>query len=134
MRQGEIVIARLDPAKGGELGKQRPVVVLTGTDFLEARPNLLLVCPLMSTFDPKYTEFLVPIPARAGLDRDSYAAIIQCRTISRQRILAKGRVFARCTPLELATLLDHLLMLTNAEEVLSLSQSAGQEVHYSNSE
>ena len=129
MEQGDIVIARLDPAKGGELGKKRPVVVLTASDFLQAEPSVLFICPLMRSFDPAYREFLIPIHARSGLDRDSYAAITQCRTISRGRILAQEQVFAHCTPMELSTILDHLLLMVNADEILNITRTENREIH-----
>lgn len=122
MRQGDIVIARLDPATAAELGKLRPVVILTSDLFLAAQPSVLFVCPLMSRHDPRYGDYLIRIPQRERLQKDSYAAIHQCRSISRQRILANEVAFARCTPLELANILDHLLLLTDAHALLDATR------------
>jgi mRNA interferase MazF len=38
----------LDPAKGSEIGKLRPVAVLSAEEVLEVNSPLIFVCPLSS--------------------------------------------------------------------------------------
>ena len=95
MQQGEIVLVRLDPAKGAELGKLRPAIILTAQQILAQDQALLFVCPLTTKVDPRYEALLVPIPARDNLLKNSYAAIPQCRSISQRHVVNK--TLARCT-------------------------------------
>lgn len=45
--RGGVYLARLDPAKGAEVGKCRPVVLLTDQGLLDIEPPHIFICPLM---------------------------------------------------------------------------------------
>lgn len=53
---GGIYLARLDPAKGAEIGKLRPVALLSASEILEIDSPLLFVCPLSSRSEPGYAS------------------------------------------------------------------------------
>lgn len=62
-------LARLDPARGAEVGKLRPVVVLTAQEILDVEPPFVFVCPLSSRSDPAYEALhvkLAPVPTCAS--------------------------------------------------------------------
>ena len=67
LTRGGVYPARLDPAKGAEVGNLRPVVVLTGQFLLDMRPPHVFVCPLSGRSDPDYQALHLSLPARDNL-------------------------------------------------------------------
>ena len=84
--RGGAYLARLDPAKGAEVGKLRPVVVLTHQTLLDVMPAHVFVCPLSSRSDPAYKALHLTLEPRDSLQVTSYALVEHCRSISIQRI------------------------------------------------
>lgn len=85
---GAVHPARLDPVKGVEVDKCRPVVLLTAQYLLDVDPPVVLICPLSRRSDPAFAAIHLAIPARDQLQRESYAMIEHCREISRRRIFS----------------------------------------------
>lgn len=104
--QGGIYLARLDPRKGAEIGKLRPVAVLSAQTLLESEPPLIFICPLSSRSDPAFQALHVLLPKRGDIRVDSYALVEHCRAISRQRLT--GDLVARLSAEELAIILHRL--------------------------
>lgn len=86
LKRGGIYLARLDPAKVGEIGKLRPVVVLTTQDILDRQPVLIFICPLSSRSDPSFASLHLCLPARENLHVESFALVEHCRAIAVKRI------------------------------------------------
>lgn len=86
LTRGGVYLARLDPAKGAEVGKLRPVVVLTDQSLLDVSPPHVFVCPLSGRSDPDYQALHLMLPARDGLKVESYALVEHCRAISIRRL------------------------------------------------
>lgn len=86
LTQGGIYLAKLNPTKKGEVGKVRPIVVLTNQIILDSEPPIIFVCPLSSQSHKKFTSLHIEIPARDSLTVVSYALVEHCRAISHQRI------------------------------------------------
>ena len=90
MRRGEIWVADLEPARGSEGNKVRPVVIVTN-DNANARAALLgrgvlTVVPL-TTNVAKFWDFQVKLPAvETGLDRDSKAQAEHIRSADVSRL------------------------------------------------
>ncbi len=84
--RGGVYLARLDPVKGAEVGKCRPVVLLTDQSLLDIKPPHIFICPLSSQSDPAYQVLHVKLPARDNLRVESYALSEHCRSISIRRI------------------------------------------------
>lgn len=89
MRRGEVWVGNLNPARGGEVGKVRPVVILQADELLEVDTPLVVVLPLSSRADgPGASGFLhVPIPARDRLLMPSLVLVEQPRTLDRRRVV-----------------------------------------------
>ena len=81
-----VYLARLDPAKGTEVGKLRPVVVLTDQALLDVSPPHVFVCPLSGRSEAEYRAIHVSLPARDSLKVKSYALVEHCRAISMRRL------------------------------------------------
>lgn len=81
MRRYEIRWADLDPVRGSELAKRRPVVIVS-LDALNERLQTVTVCPLTSQLHPEWRSRL-PVDC-AG--QPAEIAADQIRTISKQRL------------------------------------------------
>jgi mRNA interferase MazF len=98
-----IYSANLNPNKHQEIGKIRPVIVLTSQEFICLYP-LVFVCPLSSkSFGVK---FHVKISKRQGLNNDSYALIEHMRAISINRL--SEELIAKITFEEKASIIENL--------------------------
>ncbi len=84
LTRGGIYLARLDPARGAEVGKRRPVAILTAQCLLDVDPPVLFICPLSSRSDPAFAALHLCLPARDDLQTQSYALIEHCRAIAQQ--------------------------------------------------
>lgn len=81
MRRYDIRWASLDPVRGSEMAKTRPVVIVS-LDALNERLRTVTVCPLTSRVHHAWRS-------RLGLTlrgRDAEIAVDQIRTISKSRI------------------------------------------------
>ncbi|MDP4200944.1 MAG: type II toxin-antitoxin system PemK/MazF family toxin [Bacteroidota bacterium] len=88
-RQREIWLANLNPQKGSEPGKVRPVVILQ-TDDLNAGHPSTIVCPITSNVLPASELLRVHLhPGESGLEVDSDVLIDQIRAIDGTRLLRK---------------------------------------------
>jgi mRNA interferase MazF len=112
LRRGGIYLARLDPAKGAEIGKLRPIVVLTEQSLLDINPPLVFICPLSSRSDPTFRALHIELPARERLEKTSYALVEHCRAISLQRILSDK--IASLSDNELETIIHRLQIMIGA--------------------
>lgn len=92
IERGDIFLAELDPTRGSEIQKTRPVIVVTN-NIANSQSVLIAAIPLTSQgLDRvRVSEVLVaPVP---GLDKKSKACIHQIRTLDRSRLMKKlGRV------------------------------------------
>lgn len=87
LSRGGVYLARLDPAKHVEVGKIRPVVVLTAQQILNINPPVIFICPLSSRSNPETSALHVEFSPRDNLHAVSYALVEHCRAITIQRIL-----------------------------------------------
>lgn len=89
MRRGEIYLANLDPIRGSEANKTRPVVIVSHdalNQVVEERGRgVVTVVPLSSNVERVYS-FQVLLPAEVtGLSRDSKAQAEQVRALAYER-------------------------------------------------
>jgi mRNA interferase MazF len=109
MRRGEVRIVDLDPGRGAEAAKRRPVVIVSNDGANRTAATLgrgvLTVVPVTSNVTRVY-PFQVLLPSgTAGLLRDSKAQAEQVRSIGVERIGERlGSV-----PASLMASLDHAL-------------------------
>lgn len=84
--RGGVYLARLNPSKESEVGKVRPVIVLSSRIILNAKPPIIFICPLSSKSHKNFTDLHVKIPSRDGLYLESFALVEHCRSISTSRL------------------------------------------------
>lgn len=90
MRRGDIYIADLEPAKGSEANKRRPVVIVSNDEsnavVEQMGAGMVTVVPL-STNTERIYNFQVFLPAEeTGLSQDGKAQAEQIRAISTNRM------------------------------------------------
>lgn len=87
LTQGGVYLAKLDPSKAREVGKIRPVVVLTTQRILSQHPPIVFICPLSSRSYSEFEGLHVTLPPRDGLKVVSFALPEHCRAITTTRLL-----------------------------------------------
>lgn len=85
MRRGEIWVANLNPNKGGEIGKLRPVVILQADELTATGLATILIAPLTSQFRPIFATLRVKVSARNRLTRNCFVMIEHLRALDRSR-------------------------------------------------
>jgi mRNA interferase MazF len=94
-----VCLISLDPAKGSEIRKTRPCLVVS-PDSMNSRIRTLIVAPLTSTSKPWPTRVPCNFDGRSG-----HVALDQIRTIDKSRIV---RILGRMDPASSQAVLDVL--------------------------
>ena len=95
-----IYLADLDPTRGSEIAKKRPVVIIS-QDEMNRHLDTVVVCPLTNQLHPLWRSRIQIVCAR----KKAEIAPDQIRTISKQRI---GKRIDRLAP-SIAAQLRHLI-------------------------
>ena len=91
-KKGEIYLARLNPRKGNEVGKIRPVFIYQ-TDMLnEIGHPTTIILPLSTYLIDEAYPLRYRVISQDGLDRDSDILCDQIRAIDNQRIISERLV------------------------------------------
>lgn len=88
-KYGSIWLANLNPQRGTEPGKTRPVLVIQNQALLDAGHPSTLVIPLTTNLIDDSEPLRLRITAMKGLEKDSDLLIDQVRAIDNKR-LASG--------------------------------------------
>lgn len=86
IRQFEIWLANLNPAKGTEPGKIRPVVIVQTNLLNDFHPSTL-ICPITSNIKPEID--LLRVSVSEWLDQPSDMLVDQIRAIDNKRLIKK---------------------------------------------
>ena len=89
MKRGEIYFAALDPTRGAEVQKTRPVVVVSNNAANRAAA-VVTVVPLTSGVERVYPFEVLLNAAATGLSKDSKAMAQQVRTLDKARLNARA--------------------------------------------
>ncbi|MGH8247214.1 MAG: type II toxin-antitoxin system PemK/MazF family toxin [Gammaproteobacteria bacterium] len=100
MRRGEVWIANLNPSRGTEVGKIRPVLIVQADEFIQAGMPVIIVLPLTTQIRAGVEKFRIAVPARDRLLQPSQVIVDQPRALARTRI-GDGPL-TRLTPDEMA--------------------------------
>ncbi len=85
MRRGEVWVANLNPNRGGETGKSRPVVIFQEERITSAGLCTVIVLPLTTQFRPDFAPMRVKISARDRLLKDSFVMVEHVTALDRMR-------------------------------------------------
>ena len=87
MRRGEVWLGNLNPNRGRETGKIRPVLILQADFLLAAGEPTVIVLPLTTQVRKSKEPLHVTVPARDRLRAACQVMTEQPRTLDRQRLL-----------------------------------------------
>lgn len=107
MKRGDIYYANLSPVMGSEMGKRRPVLIVSN-DISNSAATTVTILPLTSNVNRVYPFEVLLNPEVSGLTKPSKVQAQQVRTISKQRII--GEVLASLNE-EMMVLIDAALKL-----------------------
>ncbi len=92
---GEVWLADLNPPKGTEPGKLRPVLIIQNQALLDEEHPSTLIVPLTTNLIEDAEPLRIRLKAQGRLEKDSDLLIDQLRAIDNRR-LVKGPLI-RCT-------------------------------------
>jgi mRNA interferase MazF len=84
---GEIWLANLNPGRGTEPGKIRPVLILQNQALLDAEHPSTLIIPLTTNLIEDAEPLRLRIAAQGGLDKDSDLLVDQLRAVDNRRLI-----------------------------------------------
>lgn len=111
-KRGSVWLANLNPGRGTEAGKTRPVLIVQSQALLDAEHPSTLVVPMTSRLIDAAEPLRLRLSAQAGLNKDSDLLFDQLRAIDNKRLI-QGPLL-QCSP-ELIGRVDEAL-----REVLDL--------------
>lgn len=86
LKQGEIWLANLNPGRGSEPGKTRPVLIVQGQALLDAEHPSTLVIPLTTNLIEDAEPLRLRVAAQGKLKHDSDLLVDQLRAIDNRRL------------------------------------------------
>jgi mRNA interferase MazF len=86
IRRGEIWVANLNPPRGQEIGKIRPVLVFQDDALTAIGTPMIIILPLTTQIYPAFKQWRVTITARHRLLKDCQVIVDQPRTLDRFRL------------------------------------------------
>ena len=101
LKRGEIWLADLNPRRGTEPGKTRPVLIVQAQALLDATHPSTLVVPLTTRVVDDAEPLRIRVPSQGKLRKDSDLLLDQLRAIDNQRLI-EGPL-TRLTSLQLRT-------------------------------
>ena len=96
IKQGEIWLANLNPQRGTEAGKSRPVLIIQNQALLDIQHPSTLIIPLTTKLIDGAEPLRIRVKARGKLEKSSDLLIDQVRAIDNKR-LKKGPLL-QCDP------------------------------------
>jgi mRNA interferase MazF len=85
-RRGEVWVGNLNPNRGAEIGKIRPVLVLQDDALSGEVTRTVVVLPLTAQVRPGLRRLRITIAARDRLLKDCQILVDQPRTLDRRRL------------------------------------------------
>ena len=88
LNSGDICIVDFNPAKGGEIGKQRPAVIISQKEDNQILDTVIVI-PLSTIIEKKSEPYRYFVKSRENLKKDSDACIYEIRALSKKRVKEK---------------------------------------------
>jgi len=85
IHRGEIWTANLNPPRGQEVGKIRPVLVFQDDALTAIGTPMIIILPLTTRVYPAFKQWRVTVTARHRLIKDCQVIVDQPRTLDRSR-------------------------------------------------
>jgi mRNA interferase MazF len=88
IKHGEIWLANLNPTRGTEAGKTRPVLIMQNQALLDIQHPSTIVIPLTTQLIDQSEPLRLRIKANDKLEKDSDLLIDQIRAIDNKRLVS----------------------------------------------
>jgi len=88
LNRGDICLINFNPAKGGEIGKLRPAIVISDSMDNEIL-NTIIVIPLSTVIEKDALPYRYLITKREKLEKNCDACIYEIRALSKVRVKEK---------------------------------------------
>jgi mRNA interferase MazF len=85
IRRGEIWVANLNPPRGQEVGKIRPVLVFQDNALTAIGTPMIIILPMTTQIYPVFKQWRITVTARNRLLKDCQIIVDQPRTLDRTR-------------------------------------------------
>ena len=85
LNKGDIYLVNFDPAKGGEIGKLRPAIIVSDIEDNKILETVIVI-PLSTVIEPNTLPYRYMITKREKLEKDCDACIYEIRALSKTRI------------------------------------------------
>ena len=85
--RGAIWLANLNPRRGTEAGKTRPVLIVQALALIDAGHPSTLIVPLTTNLVSEAEPLRIRVPAQSALRRDSDLLIDQLRAVDNRRLV-----------------------------------------------
>lgn len=87
LSHGEVWLVNLNPGRGTEPGKTRPVLIVQSQALLDAMHPSTLVLPLTANLVDDAEPLRLRLPAQGRLEEDSDILVDQLRAIDNRRLI-----------------------------------------------
>lgn len=88
LNRGDICLVNFNPAKGEEIGKLRPAIVMSRVDENNILDTVIVI-PLSTYIEEDALPYRYLIPKREKLSQNSDACIYEIRALSKSRVKEK---------------------------------------------
>ena len=88
LTKGDICLVNFNPAKGGEIGKLRPAVIMSSKEE-NSMLSTIIVIPLSTVIEEDSLPYRYSIDKRDKLKQQSDACIYEIRALSKVRVKEK---------------------------------------------
>jgi mRNA interferase MazF len=119
LRRGEIWLANLNPGKGTEPGKTRPVLIFQDQALLDVEHPSTLIIPLTTTLVEKAAPLRIRVRARKDLEENSDLLIDQIRAIDNRRLKEGPLAFLQDEEIERIEIAIREIMGIESQRILS---------------
>lgn len=86
VQRGEVWVANLNPARGREVSKIRPVLIMQNDELTAAGTPMIVILPLTTRVYTKFSKWRITIPTRDRLLKDCQVIVDQPRALDRTHI------------------------------------------------
>jgi mRNA interferase MazF len=86
MKRGEVWVANLNPPRGREVGKIRPVLIMQANELIAIGTPMIVVLPLTTQVRPEFKLWRVTVSARDRLKETCQVILDQPRALDRARL------------------------------------------------
>ncbi len=88
LNRGDIYLVNFNPAKGGEIGKLRPAIIISHKED-NSILDTIIVIPLSTVIESNTLPYRYLITSRDKLSKDSDACIYEIKALSKTRLKEK---------------------------------------------